>query len=164
MTQSFVKPGKTLALVAPYARASSGLGMLVGSIFAVTTSALADGEEGQGEVEGVHTLLKTSAQAWTVGQKIHWNISTKLLDSDGTTGPMVGVATAIAANPTSTGTIKLTGPQVMVEGQQATIAAVATADSDATYGAAESTLLNELKTQTNLVIAALKAAGIIASS
>ncbi len=43
-----------------------------------------------------------------------------------------------------------------------TIAAVATADADATYGSPEATLLNELKTQMNLVIAALKTAKIVA--
>lgn len=45
-----------------------------------------------------------------------------------------------------------------------TIAAVASADADGTYGAAEATLINELKTQLNLVIAALKTAKIVASA
>lgn len=46
----------------------------------------------------------------------------------------------------------------------ATIAAVATADADGTYGSAEADLINELKTKYNTLLAELKTAGIVASS
>ncbi len=161
--QNFVQPGRILSLTAPYARATSGLGAMIGSIFGVSMDTVANGEVGQFETEGVHELLKTSAQAWALGDKVFWNAGTKLLDNDPTTGKLVGVCVEVAANPTSTGKVKLLGNTAgMLEGVQATIAAVATADSDGTYGAAESTLINELKTQLNLVIATLKVAGIIA--
>lgn len=43
----------------------------------------------------------------------------------------------------------------------ATVAAVATANADDTYGTAEATLINELKTQVNAILTALKAAGVM---
>lgn len=47
--------------------------------------------------------------------------------------------------------------------QAAAIAAVATADADATYGQPEADLINELKTKVNSALAALRAVGIIAT-
>lgn len=166
MTQSYKQPGNILTLTAPYARASSGLGMKVGALFGVTCDAIANGEAGQVQTEGVHALTKIGSQAWSVGDRIFWDDSNKRLTSVATDGMFVGVCTTAVGSGAgeTTGEIKLAGLQVLAEGAQAVIAAVATADSDATYGAAESTLLNELKTQLNLVIAALKTAGIVASS
>lgn len=46
----------------------------------------------------------------------------------------------------------------------AVIAAVATADADATYGQPEADLINELKSKYNTLLTGLKALGIIASS
>lgn len=46
--------------------------------------------------------------------------------------------------------------------QAATVAAVATADADATYGAPEQTLINELKAQFNALLTALQDAGVVA--
>lgn len=163
MTQSYKAPGKVLTLVAPYARASSGLGAKVGAIFGVSLDAVANAVEGEFDTEGVHELAKTSAQAWTQGQKIYWDDTNKRCDSDATVGMLIGAATAEAANPTATGMVKLNGVAPgMLEGAQAAIADVATADSDATYGAAESTLLNEIKTKFNTLLAELRLNGIIA--
>ena len=43
----------------------------------------------------------------------------------------------------------------------AAIAAVATANADATYGQPEADLINELKTQVNLLLVAMRTLGII---
>lgn len=42
-----------------------------------------------------------------------------------------------------------------------TVANVATADADATYGQPEADLINELKTKVNALLAALRANGIV---
>jgi hypothetical protein len=47
---------------------------------------------------------------------------------------------------------------------QDAIADVAGADADGTYGAEEAALINEIKGQTNEILAALRAAGIVKSS
>lgn len=159
-TDTYKGPGDVLTLAAPYTR-TAGQGALVGGIFGVALNDVTSAADGEFMTRGEFALEKTSAQAWAVGDRIYWNNSTKLCDSDSAAGRFVGVCTVAAANPTSTGRLVLVPMTELLEGPQATIAAVATADSDATYGAAESTLLNEIKTQLNLVIAALKTAGII---
>lgn len=139
---TYVQDGKTLTLTAPYARAS-GEGALVGSVFGVATAAVANGAEGEFQVEGVVTIAKTSAQAWTQGQKIYWDNVNKRCDSDSTVGQLIGVATAAAANPSSTGTVKLLGnvPST-AEGPQGAI--VALTDNTGGSGTHDDTLADGL--------------------
>lgn len=106
MATNYIQPGAILTLTAPYDRLS-GEGAQVGSIFGVATSDVDSGDPGEFDTEGVWSLAKTSAQAWTVGQKIYWDDSNKRCDSDGTVGMLIGVATAAADNPSSTGYVKL---------------------------------------------------------
>lgn len=162
MASNFVQPGRHLTLTAPYAR-NAGQGALVGSLFGVALSTVANAAAGEFAVEGVWDLTKTSAQAWTLGDKVHWDDTNKRCDTTPTVGPLIGVATAAAANPSSTGRVKLNGTVPgLVQGRQAAVADVATADADGTYGSPEATLINELKTQLNALLADLRAAGIIA--
>lgn len=119
MATNYKQPGKTLTMAAPYNR-TSGQGALVGSIFGVALGTVLSTVLGEFALTGVWTLAKTSAQAWTVGQKIYWDNSNKRCDSDSTVGMLIGVATAVAANPTSTGDVRLNGvaPDTL-EGPQA---------------------------------------------
>jgi predicted RecA/RadA family phage recombinase len=119
MATTYVQPGKTLTLVAPY-DCTPGHGALVGSIFGVSLGTVLSTVSGEFSVAGVWTLAKTSAQAWTVGQKIYWDNSNHRCDSDSTVGQLIGVATAVAANPSSTGNVRLNGsvPSAL-EGPQA---------------------------------------------
>ena len=108
MATNYIQPGAILTLTAPYDRLS-GEGAQVGSIFGVATSDVLSGAAGEFDTEGVWSLAKTSAQVWTVGQKIYWDNGNKRCDSDGTVGMLIGVATAAATNPSSTGYVKLNG-------------------------------------------------------
>jgi len=108
MAGNYVQPGKILTLTAPYNR-TTGQGALVGSIFGVALQTVLINVEGEFQVDGVWTLAKTSAQAWAVGDKIYWDDNNKRCDSDSTQGKLIGVATAIAANPSSTGNVRLNG-------------------------------------------------------
>lgn len=106
MAGNYIQEGDVLTLTAPYT-VTSGQGAQVGSLFGVALKDITNATEGEFATEGVFSLAKTSAQAWTVGQKIYWNNSAKVCDSDGTVGILIGVATAIAANPSATGNVKL---------------------------------------------------------
>ena len=107
MAKNFVKPGNVVTLTAPTGGVVSGLGYLIGSLFVVATVDVAQTLPFEGAVEGVWSLLKTSAQAWTEGQKIYWNTATNLASNDSSTGPLIGVAVAAAANPSATGQVRL---------------------------------------------------------
>lgn len=106
--KNFVQEGDILTLTAPYAVAS-GAGLLVGSIFAIATNAAASGDPVEGVREGVFTHAKTSAQAWTVGAKIYWDNTAKVMTTTATDNILVGAAAAVAANPSATGTVLLDG-------------------------------------------------------
>lgn len=106
--KNFVAEGKTLTLLAPY-QVASGDGLLVGSVFGVASNDAANGAEVEAVVEGVFTLKKTSAQAWTVGALIYWDNTAKECTTTVSTNKLVGTAMAIATNPTPTGIVRLNG-------------------------------------------------------
>lgn len=163
MADNYKQPGKVLTFTAPSGGVVSGSAYMMGAILAVALASAAETEPFEGQVEGVWTLDKTSAQAWTVGAKIYWNASTSKADSDATTGPLIGVATEVADNPSSTGVVRLNGGAAdMSEGPQAAIADIETADgSDA---ATTQALANATKATVNTLLAELRLAGIIAAS
>lgn len=100
--------GRILTLAAPYDR-SAGQGAMIGSIFGVALEDVDSGDEAAFQTEEVHELAKTSAQAWTAGQKIYWDNTNKRCDSDPAIGPQIGAAEEAADNPSSTGIVKLNG-------------------------------------------------------
>jgi predicted RecA/RadA family phage recombinase len=60
--------------------------------------------------KGVFALAKISAQAWAVGDVIYWSPNNKLCTNVNSSSDIkIGFATAVAANPTSTGNVCLTG-------------------------------------------------------
>lgn len=135
MSTNFKKPGLNLTLTAPTGGVVAGLGYLIGALFVVAMTTVDQTLAFVGAVEGVFDLVKTSAQAWTEGQKIYWNTSTSKADNDPTTGPLIGVAAAVAANPSSTGTVRLNGTSSsdatpVIE--SATVAAAGSTQADAT--------------------------------
>lgn len=108
MAKNYVQAGDVLELIAPYAVAS-GDGALVGSIFGVAIDAADDGEVGVFKVTGVFSLPKTSAQAWTVGAKVYWDNTAKVVTTVPTSNTLIGVAVETAANPSGTGVVRLNG-------------------------------------------------------
>lgn len=106
--KNFVQCGDALDLVAPYA-VSSGGGFKVGSIVAIAAADAENGADVVGLTEGVYTVAKVSAQAWTVGALIYWDNSAKNFTTTSASNTLAGVATEAAANPSSTGVIRLNG-------------------------------------------------------
>lgn len=106
--KNYIQDGNVLTLTAPYIVAA-GAAFKVGSIVAVATSAAASGATVEGAVTGVYDLAKVSAQAWTVGQAIYWDDTAKLFTTVSTWNTLAGVAVAVAANPSSTGRVRLNG-------------------------------------------------------
>ena len=104
--QNFVQPGRTMTVAAPYAL-TSGDGCLVGALFGVAHFDAASGDDVEIECEGVFTLPKTSAQAWTVGVPIYWNNTTKVCTTVSTDNTLIGKAALVAANPSATGRVRL---------------------------------------------------------
>lgn len=153
--QNYVQPGDVLTLTAPY-DCDSGEGAQVGSIFGVAASDVLSGAEGEFKTEGVFELAKVSAQAWSQGDKIYWNDSTKLATTASADGMLIGYATEAAANPTSTGMVKLLGGASSTsEGPQPAI--VALTDSTGASGTHDDTLADGLNSSAPAAISAYTA-------
>jgi predicted RecA/RadA family phage recombinase len=143
MATTYRKSGDVITCTAPAGGVTTGVPVLIGSLFGIPETTAAEGAEFELKVVGEHELSKTSAQAWTEGQKIFWNTGTSLCDSDSTTGPLIGVATAVAANPSSTGRVRLNGSAPSTaEGAQGAI--VVLTDSTGGSGTHDDTLADGL--------------------
>ena len=102
--KNFIQPGGTVTLTAP-SDVSSGDGLLVGSLFGVASGDAASGADVEAVTEGVFDLAKTSAQAWSQGDKVYWDDTNKECTVVAAGNVLIGVAMVDAANPTDTGRV-----------------------------------------------------------
>lgn len=106
--KNFVTPGENITVPAP-AAVVAGQAFLVGSIFGVATDAAASGADVVLVRRGVFELPKLGAQAWTVGSKVYWDAANARCTTVATSNTLIGAAAAVAADPSSTGLVLLTG-------------------------------------------------------
>lgn len=182
MATNYKQPGKILTVAAPYDR-TSGQGALIGSLFGVSLGTVLSGATGDFQVTGVFSLNKedaVSGQAFTVGQKVYWDNSNKECNADPEVGQLIGVATEAALTGATSVVVRLNGTAPAAsEGPQDAIAdltmgtniTAATANGSLTDSSATNPtdaqfneLAKELGTKINAILAALRSAGIVASS
>lgn len=195
MATNYLQEGETLTLTAPGGGVVAGSGYLIGSLFVVAAVSATAGASFAALTEGTFSLPKVSAQAWAEGVRIYWDNGNHRCTTVATDGSLIGVAAAAAANPTSSGEVRLNGSVAdLFEGAQTAVANLvdnsggATADgtlaacggavsgvdgagSNAASKADVDTRLTaianniaDLAAKQNATLAALRAAGIIASS
>lgn len=111
--KNFVQSGEvievTVAAGSDAVDLKSGDGYLVGKLFGVAVADAAIGEGVQLQRVGVVDLPKISAQAWAVGDSIYWNTATRLANNSASGNGPVGIAVAVADNPSATGRFLLMG-------------------------------------------------------
>jgi len=107
--KNFIQHGDMITVIATAITLSGDL-VRVGSILGVAATDAAIGEEVELKTTGVFDLPKTSTQAWTVGLPVYAIAGTSVLTSvPGTGNYLVGVAAAVAANPSAVGRVRLNG-------------------------------------------------------
>ncbi|MCC7482769.1 MAG: DUF2190 family protein [Hyphomicrobiales bacterium] len=106
--KNYIQTGDNLTLPAPY-DVDSGDGALVGSIFGVAAGDAATGEDVDLVTRGVFELPKTSALAISVGDKLYWDNTAKLVNKTSTDNTLIGVAVSAAVNPSGTVNVRLNG-------------------------------------------------------
>ena len=110
--KNLVSEGNVINVTAPY-NVASGAGCLVGSLFGVSQiTALSGATDVPIVITGEYTLAKTTAEAWTVGQLIYWNDTTKACTTTVATNKLIGVATRAQLAADTTGTLRLHGAQL----------------------------------------------------
>lgn len=108
--KNFIAVGNSLTFTASAALAS-GAGVLIGAIFGVAATDIANGAQGAANLTGVYDLPKTASQAWTVGAKIYWDDAAKRCTTVTTSNTLIGVA-VLAVGGTAgeiTGRVRLNG-------------------------------------------------------
>jgi predicted RecA/RadA family phage recombinase len=104
--KNYVQDGEVLDLTAPYAVASGG-GALIGKIFGVAKSTVANAAVGQFQTEGVVDLAKTAAQTFAQGAFVYWDNATKLATSTAASNTLIGTAVLAAAGADANVRLKL---------------------------------------------------------
>lgn len=105
--KTYVQNGEVLQLT-PAADVASGVGYLFGAaLFGVATGTVASGAAGSFITEGVVTIGKTSALAISVGDRLFWDATNKVVNKTATAQQCVGIAVEAAANPSATVKMKL---------------------------------------------------------
>lgn len=116
MAKNFIQPGKQIDVAAPTGGVTTGKGVLIGTMFGVALATAAVGVSFSCALTGVWDLDKVSTEVWVVGDKIYWDNGNLRCSNAPTAGfRFIGYATAAAANPTSTGKVRLVGGPALLE-------------------------------------------------
>lgn len=89
--RNFIQPGHTVTVPAPY-DVLSGAPVMVGAIFGVANHDALSGKDLELSRGGVYALPKAASQAWTVGQKVYFDATNKVLTSTASGNTLVGAA------------------------------------------------------------------------
>ena len=122
--RNFLEEGETVVVTAPE-DVDSGEFIKVGELYGVAPVAAASGGEVVLNLCGAYELPKTTSEAWTQGQKLFWNSSTKKFTTDASKTPVRAVAFAAADAADTLGNVLLgAGDSVkFVAGQSTTATA-----------------------------------------
>jgi predicted RecA/RadA family phage recombinase len=124
---------------------AAGEPVVIGNRVGIAIAAIANGDSGSVEMEGCYSVNKVSAQAWAAGDEIFWDSSAELFTTVAASNTFAGHAMDIAANPTSTGNLRLSPGYKKMPVQAASVA------SDAAGAVVD----------LNLLIGKLKTAGLM---
>lgn len=105
--KNFSQPGEVIDVAAPSGGVVSGRVVIIGSLIGVAAVTAAQGVMVAINTQGVYELPKLSAQAWTVGAKVYWDATNNWCTTVSSGNTLIGIATAVAANPSATGFVKL---------------------------------------------------------
>ena len=105
--KTYKQEGEVITLT-PGAAVASGIGYLFGAgLFGVATQDVAISTPGEFVVEGVVEIGKTSALAISVGDRLFWDSTNKVVNKTTSAQQVVGVAVSAASNPSSTVLMKI---------------------------------------------------------
>ncbi len=104
---NFIQPGKTLTLTAPAGGVVGGVAVQIGQLLVVASGTVDEFLPFEGATEGVFTLPKNNAEAFTEGQLVYWD-GTEMTTTAGI-NLLVGVAAEDATDVSTESRIRLDG-------------------------------------------------------
>ena len=103
---NYLQPGNIIEITAPLGGVVSGAPVQVGQIVGIAAKTADADDPVNIQITGVFTVNKVSAQAWAEGEEVYWDAAQeKFTTVKG--GVFAGLATAVATNPSSTGSLLL---------------------------------------------------------
>jgi len=90
--ENFAMSGQVLPFTAPSGGVVSGTAYLIGSLVVVATHSAAVGATFQGQILGAVDHAKDASEAWTEGQKLYWNDTSKKFTNVAGGNTLCGVA------------------------------------------------------------------------
>jgi predicted RecA/RadA family phage recombinase len=100
--KNYVQDGHVLDLD-PGATVPAGTGCLFGAaLFGVAAVDAVSGTKSSFRISGVVEIAKTSALAISVGDRLYWDATNKVVNKTATAQQQVGIAVDVAANPSPT--------------------------------------------------------------
>lgn len=106
--KNYVQPGVNLTVPAP-AAVLGGDVVSLGSIVGVAAGDATEGAELDLVTEGVFELPKVAALAISIGDRVYFDSSTKLVSKTASGNTLLGVAVTVAANPSAVVAVRLNG-------------------------------------------------------
>lgn len=106
--KNFVQPGGIVTVSAPYAL-TSGMAVLVGSLFGVAAADAANGAPVEIKLQGVFDITALTADAGGVGTKMYWDAVNKRLTITAAGNTLVGCLTAAKGGTDTTARVYLDG-------------------------------------------------------
>ncbi len=104
-----IQDGRVVTVAAPTGGIASGGGVLVGNLFGVAAFAAAEGEPLEVVTIGVFRLPKASAAVLTVGSRVAWDVTSKVINVPASGRVPIGVATEAAGNGATSVAVRLDG-------------------------------------------------------
>lgn len=138
MAKNFVQPGKTLTFVAPTGGVTAGVGVLMGVSFGIALQTAAAGATFDLGTSGVWDIAKLNTEVWLAQDKIYWdNANARATNAPAAGARLIGFAASAAANPTTTGRVRLGSGIASVDDDAAPAPASIATVGAATYTAAQ---------------------------
>jgi predicted RecA/RadA family phage recombinase len=104
LMKNYIQTGEKITIAAPYGVKSGG-GALIGAMFGVAIADAANGSPVTIVREGVFSMKKLNAEAWTVGAQIYWDNTAKQCTKVVASNTLIGFAVEAAADPSATGVV-----------------------------------------------------------
>ncbi|MFN3348898.1 DUF2190 family protein [Pseudorhodoplanes sp.] len=107
--KNFIQRGEMITVTAPTGGATSGQGVLVGNLFGVAATTVAEGADVEIATVGVYELPKLVSAVIAAGARVAWDDTAKQVVLPGTGMVPIGIATVAAGNGVATVRVRLDG-------------------------------------------------------
>ena len=110
--KNFIQNGASITMPAPAGGVTSGDGVIIGSIFGVSSSTAAEGEAVSIATVGVYALPKAISTSFASGGAVSFDISTRRCVGPGSGKYPIGAAIEAAGNGASAVKVRLNGVSI----------------------------------------------------